>query len=62
MIASFKSTKFDDMAETVFDLVVAVRMSCEELLSLNVSEIKEQNRGNVLLKSPKHLTNVHLDG
>ena len=47
----FKPEKFTHMTETVQELVLAIRMRCEELLSENVSRIKELNEGeNAALK------------
>lgn len=46
MIASFHSNKFNDMTETVFDRVMAIRLRCEELLNRNIAAIKQQNEGN----------------
>ncbi|EXJ83922.1 hypothetical protein A1O1_07551 [Capronia coronata CBS 617.96] len=58
MIASFNSNKFDEMTENVFDLVVAIRMRCEELLSRNISEIKEQNEELLRDKNISHVMEI----
>lgn len=49
------------MASNAQDLVSAVRLQCEELLSWNVNEIRQQNegKGNRRIQSKNSLTNTH---
>ncbi|KAL9625326.1 MAG: hypothetical protein Q9160_000389 [Pyrenula sp. 1 TL-2023] len=42
-IAAWNPEKFQRLAANAQDLIVAVRLQCEELLSLNVSEIRREN-------------------
>ncbi len=44
-IAILQPSKFKEMSEVVQERVLAVRLACEELASVNISQIKAKNTG-----------------